>query len=214
MLKKIKVISVEDNESHRKMIKEFLRNNNDIELVKEFVSAESLLKYLNKNEGKSIDVILLDLSLPGSIQGIEAIPKILSIDKNINIVVLTAVEDDLQVLKALREGANGYVLKDNTQDELIETIKIVSVGYIRINKDLSLREPSEGKLKLELSDRQIKILHLLALGKSQKEISGELCVSNEAIKAQCKSIKKKFGASNLVEATIKAVKLGIIDPKI
>lgn len=214
MLKKIKVISVEDNESYRKMIKEFLRNNNDIELVKEFVSAESLLKYLNKNEGKSIDVILLDLNLPGLIQGIDAIPKILSINENINILVLTVVEDDLQVLKALWEGAKGYVLKDNTQGELIETIKIVSVGYIRINKDLSLRKPSVGKLKLKLSDRQIKILHLLALGKSQQEISGELCVSYEAIKAQCISIKKKFGASSLIEATIKAVKLGIIDSKI
>ncbi|MBE2281673.1 MAG: response regulator transcription factor, partial [Ignavibacteriaceae bacterium] len=119
MSEKIKVISVEDNESYRKMIKEFLRNNNDIELVKEFVSAEGLLKYLKKNEGKSIDVILLDLNLPGTIQGIDAIPEILLINENINILVLTIDNNDKNVLNSIKAGAKGYVLKDNTQDELI-----------------------------------------------------------------------------------------------
>jgi DNA-binding NarL/FixJ family response regulator len=164
------------------------------------------------------DILLLDLSMPGG--GLSALPKILERAPATKVVVLTASEDDDDVLKALRVGARGYVLKGVKSDTLIEILQGIQAGESYVSPSLAARilaemrgldserqiEPSaqaEPDLLSTLTSREEQILGLVADGRSNKEVARLLDLQEKTIKHHMTHILHKLRVRNRTEAAMR-----------
>lgn len=154
------------------------------------------------------DVTLMDLRMP-ELSGVEAIAAICAECPNARIVVLTTYDRDEDIYRGLRAGAKGYVLKDAEPDDLLTAIRVVHSGqqYIppAVGAKLAQRIGSS-----ELSERELDVVRLMAAGKSNLEISTELTIAEGTVKFHVKNILSKLGSSDRTQATIAALKRGIV----
>jgi DNA-binding NarL/FixJ family response regulator len=155
------------------------------------------------------DVTLMDLQMP-HVNGVDAIIKIREEFPNARIIVLTTYAGDVQALRALRAGAVGYLLKGTLRKELLDTIRAVHSGRRHIPAEVA-QEIALHSGEDALSDREIRVLRLVAAGKANKAIARELSVSEDTIKAHLKSIFAKLYVGDRTQAVTIAVKRGIIE---
>jgi DNA-binding NarL/FixJ family response regulator len=155
------------------------------------------------------DVTLMDLQMPGS-NGIEAIIDIHNEFPNARIIVLTTYTGDVQVLRALRGGAQGYILKGHVHRELLETIRAVHAGKKRIPPEVAA-ELADHAAEDNLTSRETDVVRLIASGNANKVIAYQLSISEETVKTHVTNILSKLGANDRTHAVTIALKRGIIE---
>lgn len=193
----IKLIIADDHALVRKGIVRILQLEDDLnfEFIDEAGSGEELL---DKARRKKYDIIVLDLSMPG-IGGLDALKAIRNEHPDVPVLILSTYSEEQYAIRVLRAGAAGYVRKTNSPDDLIEAIKKLSTGQKYFSHVVAEKILSYGNDKLpheELSDREFQVLRMIAIGKTQKSISDELCLSIKTINTYRKRILDKLKMKN------------------
>jgi DNA-binding NarL/FixJ family response regulator len=203
--KLIRILTVDDHALLRKGIAALVNAEPDMKLVAEASNGRDALESFRLHRP---DVTLMDIQMPG-FNGIEAIDYILSEFPDAHIIVLTTYTGDVQVLRALRAGARGYVLKGHVHRELLETIRVVHAGQKGIPPDIAA-ELAEHAGDDELTTREIDVLRLIAGGNSNKLIADQLSIGEATVKSHVTNILSKLGANDRSHAVTIALKRGII----
>ena len=207
----IRLVLVDDHRVVRRGLRSFLEAFPDITVVGEASSGEEVLK---KVEGWLPDVVIMDLLMPGGIDGIEATRRIRSITPHTQVVVLTAHTDDARVVAALRAGAIGYVRKDAEPEILLTAVRAAARGQSMLDPTIAgsvLQEiVSSVKIRDDLTEREMEVLRLLAHGHTNREIAEELVVGAETVKTHVGNILAKLHLAHRTQAAIHALKRGLI----
>jgi len=207
----IRLVLVDDHRVVRRGLRSFLEAFPDITIVGEASSGEEVLE---KVEGWLPDVVIMDLLMPGGIDGIEGTRRIRSITPHTQIVVLTAHTDDARVVAALRAGAIGYVRKDAEPEILLTAVRAAARGQSMLDPTIAgsvLQEiVSSVKIRDDLTEREMEVLRLLAHGRTNREIAKELVVGAETVKTHVGNILAKLHLAHRTQAAIHALKRGLI----
>jgi DNA-binding NarL/FixJ family response regulator len=202
----IGVLAVDDHPLLREGIAALVNAESDMKLVAEAANGQQAIEKFRLHRP---DVTLMDLQMP-AMNGIEAIIGIRSEFPNARIVVLTTYAGDVQVLRALKAGARGYVLKGQVRRELLDTIRAVHAGQKRIPPEVAA-ELADHAGDDELSSRETEVLRLIAAGNANKQIAGRLGIAEETVKSHITNILAKLGATDRTHAVTTALKRGIIE---
>jgi len=155
------------------------------------------------------DITLMDLQMP-EMNGIDAAIAIRNEFPEARIIVLTTYTGDVQVLRALKAGAHGYLLKNLLHKELLETIRSVHAGRKALSPEAS-HEIASHATDDALSVAEISVLRLIAAGNANKQIASQLSITEETVKGRVKSILSKLGANDRTHAAMIGLKRGIIE---
>jgi len=155
------------------------------------------------------DVALMDLQMP-EMNGLDALIAIRSEFPDARVIVLTTYAGDAQILRALKAGAQGYLLKNTMHKELLETIRAVHAGKKTVSPEVSY-EIAEHATDDPLTPAEIAVLRLIAAGNANKEIADQLSITEETVKSRVKSILSKLGANDRTHAATIGIKRGIIE---
>jgi two-component system NarL family response regulator len=154
------------------------------------------------------DVVLMDLLMPNR-NGIQAVAQIRGEFQSARVLILSTSDGDDDVYRALQAGAMGYILKSSPGEQLIPAVRAVMRGEKWIPEEIA-RCLANRSLREELSQREIQVLNQLASGGSNKEIAGELNITEHTVKAHLKSILAKLPARDRTEAVMIGLQRGII----
>jgi len=205
---------VEDSRIYRNSLLDIIELTKDMECIGDFTAAAPCLKKLESAEMPPPDVLLLDLNLPGE-NGLKVLPYFRQIAPDTEVIILTQNDDFHTVLKALKIGANGYLLKGTTVTDIRTTIREVYEGATHIDHKLSRLvmnalcrngDPDSNPL----SKRETEVLELLAQGYSKKEVAEKLGLSYHTIVCYVRTIYEKLESPNLGSAIAKAIRQNII----
>jgi DNA-binding NarL/FixJ family response regulator len=202
----IRVLTVDDHALLRQGIAALINGESDMKLVAEASDGQEGIKQFRLHRP---DVTLMDLQMP-ALNGIEAIIGIRNEFPNARIIVLTTYTGDVQVLRALKAGARGYILKGHVRRELLDTIRAVHAGQKRIPPEVAA-ELAEHVADEDLSSREMDVLRLIAAGNANKEIAGQLSIGEETVKGHVTNILAKLGANDRTHAVTIGLKRGIIE---
>jgi len=207
----IRLVLIDDHRVVRRGLRSFLEAFPDIFVVGEASSGEEALE---KIEGWLPDVAVMDLLMPGGIDGIEATRRIRSITPHTQVVVLTAHADDARVVAALRAGAIGYVRKDAEPEILLAAVRAAARGQSVLDPAMAgsvLQDlVSSAEVESDLTERETEVLRLLAHGRTNREIAEELVVGLETVKTHVGNILAKLHLAHRTQAAILALKQGLI----
>src|SRR5436190_16131510 len=203
-----KVAVVEDNRVLREQLIEILGSAKDIACVGAYASAEDALKRL---PGDNPDVVLMDIKLPG-MSGIDCVTHLKKMMPAVQIIMVTVYEDSERLFRALKAGANGYLVKSAPPMQLLEAVRDVSGGGSPMSSHIArklvqhfqLLGPSAAEAE-NLSPREQQVLELLAAGFLYKEIGDKLKIGVETVRTHVKSICQKMHVRNRVEAVAKHI---------
>jgi DNA-binding NarL/FixJ family response regulator len=202
---RIRILAVDDHPLIRDGIAAVIANQPDMQLVEEASSGrEAIEKYRTTQP----DVTLMDLQMP-EMSGIDAIIAIRGENPGARIVVLTTYGGDALAARALKAGAQAYVLKGLVRKDLLDTIRVVHAGSKRISPDVA-EQLASNMVASALSEREIEVLRLVASGHSNKRIAGSLAISEDTAKGHMKSILGKLGAVDRTHAVTLGLRRGII----
>jgi DNA-binding NarL/FixJ family response regulator len=201
----IRILAVDDHPLLRAGIAGLISDEPDMVLVAE---AENGRDAIEKFARYRPDVTLMDLQMP-EMDGLDALEIIRDTDPNARIVVLTTYPGDAQVLRALKAGAFGYLLKSTLRKELLSTIRAVHAGRRVLSAEVTY-EVAEHVDKEPLSPMEVRVLRMIADGNSNKDIAAHLNITEEAVKGQVRNILAKLGAIDRTHAAVLGIKRGII----
>jgi NarL family two-component system response regulator LiaR len=207
----IRLVLVDDHRVVRQGLHSYLEAFAGITIVGEASSGEQVLA---KIEEWLPDVVVMDLLMPGGMDGIEATRRIRSITPHTQVVVLTAYTDDARVVAALRAGAIGYVRKDAEPEILLAAVRAAARGQSMLDPAIAgtvLQDlVSRSEIGDDLTEREMEVLHLLAHGRTNREIAEELVVGLETVKTHVGNILAKLHLAHRTQAVIHALKQGLI----
>lgn len=162
------------------------------------------------------DVVLMDISMP-VMDGITATRKIRTLLPRTRIVILTVNSDDAHVFKGIKAGAQGYVLKDCSPEDLMHAIRIVHAGDAILTREIAEKMlstfegiRSEADIAPRLTERELEVVRALARGKSNKEIAGDLGISEKTVRNHASNIYKKLHIFDRTQAVIYAIREGLV----
>ena len=213
----LRVILIDDHTLFRVGL-EGLLTSRGIEVVASVGTGQDSLRLVDE---LTPDIILLDMRMPG-INGLGVLELIRKHDPELPIVMLTTSTDEGDLLESLRQGAQGYLLKDMEPDELVLALRDIVSGKTVVAPDLApilakavqgggvneKEEPEEASPFSELTPRETEILGLLAEGQSNKTIARNLGISDGTVKLHVKAILRKLDVHSRVEAAVMAVEQG------
>lgn len=202
----IRVLTVDDHPVLRDGIAALIATQPDISLIAEAATGREAIEEFRKHRP---DIVLMDLQMP-DLGGIEAMVAIREEFHDARFIVLTTYRGDAQMLRAIRAGARGYLLKTMLRNELIDAIRGVHAGQKRIPAEVAA-ELADHAADDELTPREIEVLRAVAAGNSNKLIGEKLSVTEETVKGHVKNIFSKLGANDRTHAVTIALKRGIID---
>ena len=202
----IGVLCVDDHALLREGIAALVNAESDMKLVAEATNGQEAIEKFRLHRP---DVTLMDLQMP-ALNGIEAIIGIRSEFPDARIIVLTTYAGDVQVLRALKAGARGYILKGHVRRELLDTIRAVHSGQKRIPPEVAA-ELAEHATEDDLTSREIDVLRLIATGNANKEIAAQLSITEDTVKSHVTNILAKLGANDRTHAVTIGLKRGIIE---
>jgi DNA-binding NarL/FixJ family response regulator len=203
---RIRIMAVDDHQLIRTGIATLLLPEPDMELVGEASDGrEAVAKFRECRP----DITLMDLQMP-EMNGLDAILAIREHFPEARIIVLTTYAGDVQAQRALKAGAQGYLLKNLLHKELLQTIRVVHAGRKAMSPELAAQVAAHTGEEL-LTPREIDVLRLIAGGNANKEIAAQLSITEETVKSRVKNILDKLGANDRTHAVTIAVKRGIIE---
>jgi DNA-binding NarL/FixJ family response regulator len=197
---------VDDHPLLREGIAALVNGESDMTLVADASNGQESIEKFRLHRP---DVTLMDLQMP-TMSGIEAIIAIRSEFPNARIIVLTNHAGDVQVLRALRAGARGYILKAQVRRELLDAIRAIHAGQKRIPPEVAA-ELAEHSTEDELTSREIAVLRLIATGNANKAIASQLFIAEDTVKSHITNILAKLGANDRTHAVTIGLKRGIIE---
>jgi DNA-binding NarL/FixJ family response regulator len=202
----IRILAVDDHPLIRMGIATLVATESDMKLVGEaFNGREGIAKYRECLP----DVTLMDLQMP-DMNGIDAIIAIRDEFPEARIIVLTTYAGDVQVVRALKAGAQAYVMKNLVHKELLQTIRAVYAGRKTMSPEVAAQVAVYAGEET-LTSREIDVLRLIAAGGANKEIAARLSITEETVKSRVKNILLKLGANDRTHAVTTALKRGIIE---
>lgn len=208
------ILIVDDHAIVREGIRAFLDIQADFTVVGEASSGEEALRMI---ADLVPDVILMDLMMPG-MDGVEASRRIKQISPRSQIIVLTSFHDDEHIFPALRAGALSYVLKDIPPDDLVEVVRKAVHGESVLHPRVAARVVMEVRGSrhtapnpfLELSERELEVLRLIAEALTNAEIAAKLVISEKTVKGHLSNILSKLHLMDRTQAAVYAWKEGLI----
>jgi len=201
----IRILIADDHPLLREGVAAVLEQEQDMQLVAEACDGLEAVEQFRVHRP---DVTLMDLEMPG-MGGIEAIEVIHKEFERAVILVLTTYKGDAQALRALKAGAQGYMLKSAVRKELVDTIRSLYAGKRCIPPDIA-NEIASHAIDDSLTQRETTVLRCVAAGQSNKVIARELSISEDTVKVHMKSILSKLGATARTHAVAIALRRGII----
>lgn len=212
----IRVCLVEDQTLVREGLRSLLRLTDDIEVVAEASDGDEAVRIVGEC---SADVVVLDLRLPRR-SGIEVLETLRESGKLPPTLILTTFDDDELLIRGIRGGARGFLLKDVSLDELASAIRILASGGTMFNPAVTRRLAGEiGRIRPEfpsldppdpLTEREIEVLRLVAAGYSNHEIAAAFGVAEGTVKNHVSSVLSKLGVRDRTRAVLKGLDLGYI----
>ncbi len=204
----IRIVLADDHAVVRSGLRLLLDSEADFEVVAEAGDVQDARRYVR---GHHPAVLVLDLNMPGE-SSLEAIPAIRAESPDTQIVVLTMQEEPAFARHALGAGALGYVLKEAADDELVQAVRRAAVGETYMNPRLGARlasEPPPGRPD-DLSEREVDVLHLIALGHTNAEIAEQLFLSVRTVETHRAHIQQKLSLSSRAELVRYALERGLM----
>jgi DNA-binding NarL/FixJ family response regulator len=203
----IRILIFEDNAGLREGLSQLLMLRDEYQIAGQYEDAAQVITH---TEMHNPDLILMDIEMPG-ISGIEAVRLLRTVNRDVQIIMLTVFDDHSHVFDALKAGANGYLLKRNVSDRLITSIREVLDGGAPMSPsiarmvigEMQSRKPSPA---YRLSEREKQILTSLADGNSFKMIASDLEISLETVRTHIKRIYEKLHVHSQIEAVSKAIR--------
>jgi DNA-binding NarL/FixJ family response regulator len=202
----IRILCVDDHALVRDGIASLLGSQADMQVVAEAGTGLEAVEEFRKHRP---DITLMDMRMP-DMNGIDAMIAILNEFPNARFIVLTTYSGDVEIVRALRAGAQAYLLKGHLRKELFETIRTVHGGRRRIPPEIA-SQIANHTADSNLSIREIDVLQLIAAGNANKLVADKLSISEDTVKGHVKSILSKLGAHDRTHAVTIAVKRGIIE---
>jgi len=204
--KPIRIVVADDHPLARAGIAALIADEPDMVLVGEAANGREAVEQVHAHHP---DVTLMDLQMP-LMTGLDATAAIRAEFPEARIIVLTTYTGDVQVVRALHAGASGYLLKSTLAKELLVAIRAVHRGRKALSPELAFELAEQG-MQDALTPSEVRVLRLVAQGKSNKEIAEALSVTEDAIKGQVRSILSKLGAHDRTHAAVIGLKRGIIE---
>jgi len=201
----IKVLIVDDHPVVRFGLRTMLETEENIQVTGMAGSAKEALLEVQRVQP---DVVLMDLRMP-EMEGTEAIAELRRIQPDIRILVLTNYEADEDILRALQAGAMGYLLKNTPHEEIVQAVEMVYENKRCVPPNIAQRL-LETVGRKELSQRELEVLTLVAMGLSNKEIARSLFISDKTARNHVVSCLTKLGANDRTEAATTAIRRGLI----
>jgi two-component system, NarL family, response regulator LiaR len=209
----IKVLVVDRLKMVRQGIDALLGEYEDIRVIGEADNGPSAIQLIERLKP---DVVLTELVLPG-MDGVEAIRKMAAARPGVRILVLTGYTGDDKILAAIRAGALGYLLKSAQPEELVQAIRDVSAGEPAFSPKITWKllhgigpENTTRPAAAALSQREIEVLRLMTLGKTDHEIAEQLVLGDVTIRTHISRILSKLGLKNRVLAALYGVRTGLV----
>lgn len=212
----IKVAIFEDNQSLRNGLYYLINGSEGFQCVGAFEDCSNLLRNL-KNTNP--DIVLMDIGMPG-IDGIEAVKIIRSKYPDKKILMQTIFQDNEKIFDSILAGANGYILKNTSPIDILESIREIYEGgapmspsiATKVLKMVSQQSPSPKVNSFNLSDREMEILRFLVKGMNNKSIADTCFISIETVRAHVRNIYEKLQVHSKSEAILTAIKSNIVQP--
>jgi len=213
----IRVLVADDQSMVRAGFRMLLAGEDDIEVVAE---ASNGLEAVDKAARFRPSVVLMDVRMP-ELDGLEATRRILAADDTPRILILTTFDLDEYVFEGLKAGASGFVLKDDSPEQLIAAIRTVAAGEALLSPTITKRviekfvhisRPAPPKEFGELSERERDVFRMMARGLSNAEIGNELYISETTVKTHVTHILQKLNLRDRVQAVVLAYQTGVFEP--
>jgi len=208
-MNRIKVLLVDDHQIIIDGLKSLLKNSEEIVVVAEANNGREALPILDLLE---LDVVLMDIDMP-VMNGIDTLKEIRKQGLAVKVIILSMHNEAGMIKSLINIGADGYLLKSSSQDEVINAIRKVAGGqqYFSTEVTLSLLKPTQNNHQSEiLTDRETEIIKLIAEGFSNKEIGDKLFISHRTVDTHRTNLMKKLNVSNIAGLISYAIKNGIV----
>jgi DNA-binding NarL/FixJ family response regulator len=202
----IRILAVDDHVLVRQGIAVLLGTEPDMALVAEASNGREAVQQFRVHRP---DITLMDIQMP-EMNGLDAIIAIRGEFPAAKIIVLTTYKGDVQILRALKSGAQGYLLKNTLHKELMGTIRAVHAGKKALSPEASY-EIAEHSTDDALTPAEINVLRLIAAGNANKQIADQLSITEETVKGRVKNILSKLGANDRTQAAMIGLRRGIIE---
>ena len=205
----ISVVIADDHQVVRSGLRLLLQGQADMHVVGEAGDADAALRML---DARRPDVLVLDLNMPGT-PSLEALPDL--VRGGTRVVVLTMQDDPAFARQALQSGASGFVLKESASEELVSAIRAAAEGRTYLNPELGARlaagPPEPSGPPGDLTERELEVLRLLALGHTNAEISAQLYLSVRTVETHRAAIQRKLGLTTRAELVRYALDNRLVD---
>jgi len=205
----IKVLIYEDNPQLREGLTMLIDGSDGFSVVASYKNCNNIIPEL---EAWNPDVILMDIDMPG-VNGIEGLKRIRDVNQNIKVLMLTVFDDNKNVFEALKNGANGYLLKKTPPAKLLEYIGDVATGGAPMTSSIATQVlkmfselPQQANIEYNLSEREKQVLQLLVNGYSYKMIANDMFIAIDTVRSHIKKIYEKLQVNSKSEAVAKAFK--------
>ena len=202
----IRILVVDDHPVVRQGVAGLVGGQPDMSIVGQASNGREAIQQFRAHHP---DVVLMDLQMP-EMNGLDALMAIRDEAPEARVIMLTTYAGDAQVLRAIKAGARGYLLKSALHRELLESVRAVHAGKKSLSAEASY-ELAEHATDDPLTPAEVRVLRLIAEGSANKEIAEQLSVSEETVKGQVRNILSKLGAKDRTHAAMIGLKRGIIE---
>jgi len=210
---KINVMLVDDHAIVRQGLRTYLELQPDIQVVGEAGDGKQAIALVRE---LLPDVVLMDLVMPNT-DGVEATRAITALSPSTRVIVLTSFSEDEKVFASIKAGAQGYLMKDVLPQDLVAAIRTVYRGEAQLDPEIARKlmqeftNPQPTAPKHDLTERELEVLTLIAHGKSNKDISEDLVLSEKTVKTHVSNILQKLHLSDRTQAAVYALRQKIVD---
>lgn len=202
----IRILGVDDHPVVREGIAGMLALESDMILVGQASNGREAIQQFRAHKP---DITLMDVQMP-ELNGLDALIAIRNEFPDAKIIMLTTYAGDVQILRALKAGAQGYLLKSTLHRDLLSTIRAVYAGKKALSPEASY-EIAEHGTDDALTPREIDVLRLIAAGNSNKRVADKLSIGEASVKSHVENLLSKLGANDRTHAVTIALKRGIIE---